>query len=244
MRHGLAEGHRVVALVNGDPAAWAAQLAADDPRVEQALEGGQLELRAASEVYLADGSFDMEAMLAEVRAEHARAIRDGYPALSMTGEMGAALRVAPEEEFHEYERRLGGLMESGTLVFLCQYDHHSLGTHALSDLAGNHCVDGSPELAPIGREGDLAAARVSGHTVRISGELDFVCAQSLADVLDTHFHGERRFDLADVTFVDVAGMRALRGRPDRTLTITAASEPVQWLLALLAWDTDPRIEVL
>jgi hypothetical protein len=38
-------------------------------------------------------------------------------------------------------------------------------------------------------------------------------------------------------------MRALRGRTGQLLEIVAASTAVHRLLALLAWDTDPIIEV-
>ena len=215
MRHGLREGHKVVGLVNGDPFARAAALAENDPEVAQALENGQLQLRSSRGAYLGVGSFQIEAMLATVRHEHARALRDGYPALSLTGEMGPSLGELPENELREYERRLDVLAESGTLALLCQYDQLDFVPHALSDVADAHAVDGSPELAAIGREGDLAAARLSGGTVRISGELDFACAHSLTNALEAHFQGPRRFDLADVTFADVAGMRALRGTADR-----------------------------
>jgi hypothetical protein len=38
-------------------------------------------------------------------------------------------------------------------------------------------------------------------------------------------------------------MRALRGRAGRRLKIVGASETVRRLHALLAWDTDPAIEL-
>jgi hypothetical protein len=49
---------------------------------------------------------------------------------------------------------------------------------------------------------------------------------------------------ADLAYVDVAGMRALRGRKGQRLTIIPASDAVRRLLALLAWDTDPAIELV
>jgi hypothetical protein len=56
--------------------------------------------------------------------------------------------------------------------------------------------------------------------------------------------GRLRLDLDDVALIDVAGMRALRGRTGQSSTIVAASAAVRRLPALLAWDTDPAIEVL
>ncbi|MEA2444923.1 MAG: hypothetical protein QOJ12_2215, partial [Thermoleophilales bacterium] len=82
-----------------------------------------------------------------------------------------------------------------------------------------------------------------GSTLRLAGELDFGCSQTLAAVLDAHYHGDLSLDLADLRFVDVAGMRALRGRKGQRLKILAASAGVRQLVDLLAWDTDPDIEV-
>jgi ABC-type transporter Mla MlaB component len=128
---------------------------------------------------------------------------------------------------------------------LCQYDHAQFGPGILADVVEAHEVDASPELAAIGRDGELAAARDRAHdALRLSGELDFGCAETVSDVLDAHFHGPLRLDLADLKYVDVAGMRALRGRKGQRLTIAPASAAVRRLLALLAWDTDTDIELL
>jgi hypothetical protein len=46
-----------------------------------------------------------------------------------------------------------------------------------------------------------------------------------------------------LTYVDVAGMRALRGRTGQPVAIDGASEPVMRLAELLAWDTDPDVDL-
>jgi anti-anti-sigma regulatory factor len=66
----------------------------------------------------------------------------------------------------------------------------------------------------------------------------------VGDTIDAHFHGPLKLDLADVRFLDVAGLRALRGRTRQAITIVDASPPVLRLLALMGWDTDPAIEIL
>jgi anti-anti-sigma factor len=146
------------------------------------------------------------------------------------------------EQVAEYERRIDS-PDDGTRVLLCQYDHRHFTPGTMRDMADAHGVDASPDLAAIGRDGMLAAARVHGDTLRLAGELDFGCATALADVLDAHFHGPLRLDLADLSYVDVAGMRALRGRKGQALTIVGASPGVRRLLELMAWDTDPGIEL-
>jgi anti-anti-sigma regulatory factor len=66
----------------------------------------------------------------------------------------------------------------------------------------------------------------------------------LSEVLHEHFVGPLRLDLADLSYVDVAGMRALRGRKGQRLIISPVSDAVRRLLPLLAWDTDPDVELL
>jgi hypothetical protein len=46
------------------------------------------------------------------------------------------------------------------------------------------------------------------------------CAHTVAAVLGEHFHGPLRLDLADLSHVDVAGMRALRGSAGQRLVIS------------------------
>jgi ABC-type transporter Mla MlaB component len=106
-------------------------------------------------------------------------------------------------------------------------------------------VDVSPELAAIGRRGELEAARDwSCGALRLSGELDFRCASTVSEVLEKHFDGPLRLDLADLSFVDVAGLRALGAGRCQRVTIARASAAVRQMPELLAWDADPNIEFL
>jgi ABC-type transporter Mla MlaB component len=184
-------------------------------------------------------------MLDAVRDEHARALAEGYTGLSMTGDVGAGLHDAVgSQRLAEYERRLDEEILGGTRLLLCQYDHPELDDETMSQATGAHHVDVPPELAAIGRAGMLAAARArSPETVRLAGELDFESAVTVAEALDATFEGPRRVDLADLNYIDVTGMRALRGRAGEALTITPASDPVRRLVGLLGWDTDPDVRV-
>jgi anti-anti-sigma factor len=184
-------------------------------------------------------------MLEALRDERTRALDEGYTGMSLTGDVGGGVSGAPgAEHLAEYERRIDEEFEGTTQVLLCQYDHSQFDAGTLSDVAAAHRVDVSPELATIGRIGSIAAARVHpSDTLRLAGELDFESAPDVADVLDAHFHGQLRLDLADLSYIDVAGMRALRGRKGQGLTISASSESVRRLVGLLAWDTDPTVEL-
>jgi ABC-type transporter Mla MlaB component len=253
VRDGLRRGDKVVYFFDTDDAALqVSRLKQLDPGFEPAMARGQFELRQSRDAYIPDGRFEPDRMLTMFRDDHERALAEGYSGLSVTGEVPAALCESPGfEELKVYEAGLASDHRQHTerggssYSILCQYDHGRFGPGILSELVEAHEIDASPELAAIGRDGELAAARDRGRdALRLAGELDFGCAQTVSDVLDAHFHGPLRLDLADLSYVDVAGMRALRGRKGQRLTISPGSDAVRRLLALLAWDTDPGIELL
>jgi anti-anti-sigma regulatory factor len=245
VRDGLSRSQKVVYVHDRAAAEGVLRLLrAHHAGVDAAMANGQLELRRAQDVYLVDGTFEEERTLATMLAEHAQALADGFAGLSVVADMAWALGRAPGGPLAEYEHQVGDLLDGPSLTILCQYDHARFAVALLGDVADAHHVDVPPELAAIVREGRIAAAVIQpGSVLRLAGDLDFECAQTLADVLDGHFHGPLRLDLADLAFVDVAGMRALRGRTGQDLLIVAASESVRRLVPLLAWDTDPGIEL-
>jgi anti-anti-sigma factor len=104
--------------------------------------------------------------------------------------------------------------------------------------------EGLAELVPIGRGGYLAAALVGReHVVRLAGELDAEAAATVAAVIDERCDGPIFVDLAGLDFVDVAGLRALRGTKHHPITIATPSESVQRLIGMLGWDSDPGVEL-
>jgi hypothetical protein len=253
VRNGLRRGDKVLYLYDSeDIAPIVARLERLDPGFGPAIAGGQFEIRSARDVYMPDGRFDPDRLLGILRDDYERALAEGYAGLSMTEEIPVALCEAPGgEQLPVYEARVASdhpqhvRLDSGSYSILCQYDHARFGPSMLADVVDAHEVDASPELAAIGRDGELAAALDRAHdALRLSGELDFGCAETVSDVLDAHFHGPLRLDLADLKYVDVAGMRALRGRKGQRLTIAPASPAVCRLLGLLAWDTDTGIALL
>jgi ABC-type transporter Mla MlaB component len=243
VRDGLRRGHMVVYLCAPPEIDDAlARLRAAESAVDAALARGQVIVRATGGQE-PNHVADLERVLDTIRDGHARALAEGYAGLSLTGDVSAGSSAADAQRVADYERCLERELAGGTQVLLCRYDH-AVEAGPLSDVAAVHHVEVSPELAAIGRRGLLAAARVhSPETLRLAGELDFESSDDLAAVLDEHFQAPRRLDLEDLSFVDVTGMRALRGNADQPLTIAAASEPVRWLVDLLGWDTDPAIEV-
>jgi ABC-type transporter Mla MlaB component len=245
VRAGLARGHKVIYLHDGkDQHRFVERLLAADERVAPALASGQLELRAPRPAYLPDGALEPERMDSKLRAEHSRAHAQGFAGISITGDVAVVYGEPGAEALSHYEEEFDGEPFDASRLLLCHYPHDRLPGAELSELVAQHDVDASPELAPIGREGPLSAARVrASQTLRLAGELDFDGAPAVGEVLAAHFHGPLRLDLADLSFVDVAGMRALRGRTGQPLAIADASEAVRRLAELLAWDTDPDVQL-
>jgi AcrR family transcriptional regulator len=104
--------------------------------------------------------------------------------------------------------------------------------------------EGLTERGSVGGCGYLAASIVGPErVVRLAGELDAEAATTVAALLDEHSGGPIRFDLSALEFVDVAGLRALRGANHRTITITAPSDAVLQLVELLGWDSEPGVEL-
>ena len=79
--------------------------------------------------------------------------------------------------------------------------------------------------------------------MRLVGELDVEVAATVAAVIDERFDGPVRFDLAELEFVDVAGLRALRGTTDHPIAIAAPSDSVLRMIDLLGWESDPAVEL-
>jgi ABC-type transporter Mla MlaB component len=244
MLDGIARGNRVVYLCDDDdPGTFARDLVRRDPRIAAAHAAGQVELRVARDVYMPDGRFDPGRMI-EFGARERRASLDaGHRGLWIAGDMTWAVDDSDAVgALVRYERALDRTLGDPSMINLCLYDPSRFENGLLTEIAAAHAVDVAPELAPIGRLGRLAAARTNG-ALRLAGDLDFVSAEALADVLEVHFPGPLEVDLAGLRFVDVIGMRALRGRRGRQLTIVDASSVVRRLVELLAWSGDPGITV-
>ena len=81
------------------------------------------------------------------------------------------------------------------------------------------------------------------RVVRLAGELDVEAATTVAAVIDERDDHPVRLDLAELEFVDVAGLRALRGTQAHPITIAAPSAAVLRLIDLLGWDSDPGVQL-
>jgi ABC-type transporter Mla MlaB component len=233
----LQRGDRAVYLHDRvDARELVSDLADADEAVGTALERGQLLVRSPR-IHAVEGTFDIDFLLGWCSDERDRSLADGYEGLLLIVEVGAS--IADAQALEDFEQRLGALASPATAI-LCIYDPASAAPS--SAVASLHDVDLAPDLAPVGRKGHLEAAHLHSGALRLAGELDVDAAPLLTDVLRARGRGSLALDLADLQFVDVAGMRGLRGRHgERSIAIVAASEAVRRLSDLMAWDTDPGV---
>ena len=238
---------KVIYLHESDnPTRFLQRLIAVDHGVAAALASGQLVLEPARQAYLPDGTFEPARMVTTLRSKQRLALVHGFAGVAIAGDVSVVCGEpgADRDALWRYEQEFDDAPFDTTCVLLCHYPHGDPFPAQQSELASRHDVDASPELAPIGRDGPVSAARVrSSDALRLAGELDFDGASAVGEVLAAHFHGPLRLDLTDVSLIDVAGMRALRGRTGQRVAIDGASEPVRRLAELLAWDTDPDVEL-
>jgi ABC-type transporter Mla MlaB component len=233
--HVLRRGDRAVYLHDRlDADELISDLANADEAVGTALERGQLVV-CAPRIHAVEGTFDIDSMLGWCSDERDRSVADGYEGVTLIVEFGAS--IADAQALRDYEQRLDALTNPTTAI-LCIYERGAPSSPA----APWHEVDLAPELAPVGRERRLEAAYLRSGALRLAGELDYDAVPVLTDALPARRHGSLALDLADLDFVDVAGMRGLRGRPgDRSIAIVAASAAVRGLSDLMGWDTDPGV---
>jgi ABC-type transporter Mla MlaB component len=233
----LRRGDRAVYLHDGlDAHELVSDLADNDEAVGTALERGQLVV-SSPRIHAVEGTFDTDLLLGWCSDERDRSLADGYEGLTLIVEVGAS--IADAQALEDFEERLDALANPATTI-LCINDPARIAPS--SAVASLHDVDLAPALAPVGREGHLEAAHLRSGALRLAGELNFDAAPILTEVLGARCRGSLALDLADLHFVDVVGMRELRGRPgERSIAILAASEAVRRLSDLMAWDADPEV---
>jgi hypothetical protein len=116
-------------------------LTADGVNVAPYLDRGQLSILAPEETYLNGGEFDPERMIALLRRTTDEALRKGFTALRVTGEMSWALRGCPgSERLIEYEARLNRFFPGSYCLAICQYDRTRFPASKLIDVLVTHPI--------------------------------------------------------------------------------------------------------
>lgn len=140
LRQGLAQKERVLCILNGQTTSEFVKPLEDDGAVlNTALHCGQLIIFEAIETCLWDRCFDPERMIAYLRSEEERSLRDGYGGLRIVGDMSWALRdIHGAECLSEYEARLNEFVPNCKCLGLCQYDQRRFKADMLLDALSIH----------------------------------------------------------------------------------------------------------
>lgn len=133
MQHGLERGERVLYVADFHTAAEIQSYLRDTGLdVETYLTRDQLRLVSPADTYLHGGEFDPQEMIARLQTETELALRDGYTALRVTGEMTWALRGLPgSDRLLEYEIALERFFADAQALAICQYDRRRFSPELL-----------------------------------------------------------------------------------------------------------------
>jgi anti-anti-sigma factor len=166
-----------------------------------ALDSGQFETIDAEQCF-ADTGGEHQALFELNMSLVARARREGYPGVAMTSD-GAALHVmTPDpEQLLAHERDLHRLTGDLGVRALCRYDLRTETPDLVRQMAGVHFRSVDDVLW-------TSEQRIGKLVVR--GEIDASNAERFAEVLHAATaDGARIVDLAEITFLAVAGTAAL-----------------------------------
>ncbi|GAA2601020.1 hypothetical protein GCM10010399_34750 [Dactylosporangium fulvum] len=245
---GLTRGERV--LYYSDKTAPDAIDAWLDPRgIDGALAiaRGQLEVRPAGET-----PFDPADLVDGIQHAIREARAAGFQGLRLTGEMSWALRSLPDTvRLHEYESGVAStVVESGDLAAICQYDERLFERADMTGLVARHtsvvCID------PLHDDRRLRIVPTfSPRGLKVTGTVDDATAGAFAGALAqaggwTAAEPVIVLDLADLQFIDVAGIRAMVRfaesiTPERKLQVRHLSPTLRKVLRIVGWDATPGL---
>jgi len=142
LRQGLAQGEKVIFILDTQSAdAILSYLRSDDSERRLYLASGQLRLVSASSIYGRGGAFDPEAMISLLRSEAEQALKEGYTALRVAGEMAWALRgLRGPERLIEYEAKVNAFFPGSKCIGLCLYDRRCFPARALLNILHTHPI--------------------------------------------------------------------------------------------------------
>jgi anti-anti-sigma factor len=243
---GLARDERVVFF--GAPTV-ADYLSEAGVPVDELAEGGQLVLAPAEEEYLVDGRFDPDERLRGYAAAVQVALDEGFTGLRVAAETSWLLGCPTAQRvWPGYEFRADLLAVELPLTGLCAYDARHWPPEDLALLKSLH------SLTVPARPGDVDTGfRLYGQrdgSIRLRGELDFVYAGQVRELLKAGAAESLApvLDVTGLTFVDVAGMRAIgltcqeMARKRRQATIRGASSLFRRVWQAAGFDRiDPAI---
>jgi hypothetical protein len=139
---GLERNEKVIYIVDTRSANEVINLLRDDGgETESSLERGQLIIFEVGQTYMRKGTFDPDDMIALLRHQTEQALKEGYSALRVTGEMTWALRdLSSSERLIEYEAKLNEFFPGSKCLAICQYDRRRFSAGLLLDILSTHPI--------------------------------------------------------------------------------------------------------
>jgi transcriptional regulator with GAF, ATPase, and Fis domain len=126
------------------------------PDFARYLLGNSIEIVAARDWYLQDGTFDLKRVIAGWNEKLARASAEGYAGVRVTGDT-AWLERKHWNDFCEYEDALNGSIANQRLSVLCTYPLAACGAVEILDVVRTH------QFAVTRRRGSWHVIETSGH---------------------------------------------------------------------------------
>ena len=126
------------------------------PDFDRYLLGNSIEIVAARDWYLQDGTFDLKRVIAGWNEKLARASAKGCAGVRVTGDT-AWLERKHWNDFCEYEDSLNGAIANQHLAVLCTYPLAACGATEILDVVRTH------QFAVTRRRGNWDAIETAGH---------------------------------------------------------------------------------
>jgi DNA-binding NarL/FixJ family response regulator len=136
---GLKRGEKALHIIDSrDRQAHAGSLSRSGVHVDRAITHQQLDIVTWEEMYLREGRFDQDAMLARIEQVLQANVRS-FPLTRAIGHMEWALQSVPGvEDVVQYEARLNDLLRQSDDVIVCAYDVSQFNGGVLMDILRAH----------------------------------------------------------------------------------------------------------
>ena len=185
------------------------------------LEGG-IEIVAAEDWYLQDGTFDLNRVIAGWNETLRRASSRGYVGVRVTGDT-AWLERKDWKDFCEYEESLNAAIANQRLAVLCTYPLAACGAEEILDVVRTH------QFAVTKRRGGWDVIETAGHKMakaeikRLNQELEQRVIERTRQLAAVNEELTREV-------VDRKKIEALLTRETRTLEMVAKGDPLSHIL--------------
>src|ERR1700692_1928211 len=126
------------------------------PDLDQYLDDSSIEIVAARDWYLQNGTFDLNRVIRGWNEKLARASAKGYEGVRVTGDT-AWLEKKDWKDFCEYEESLNQAIAGQRLAVLCTYPLAACGAAEILDVVRTH------QFAVTKRHGDWDVIETAGH---------------------------------------------------------------------------------